>query len=695
MFSVKSFYLILAAPILVSSVSWAQFKIEVIESSKKISFTDTANDRENYKSLMILVKKVEQILPARLKNSINHTVTVDFTDDLVKGKTQNNHGIAGKVKGKYKFQLHRDSLFTKSENGHHPLLNTLIHEIAHIYDNLNVHFGEDRNQILDCQSQFKLSALGDGSISSGCLAYKETRTSISTTPAYLQLYGSNLIGFNGERSKSSKPSSEDVNSSEKSLEQKRREYKMTSSKESFAVEFEDFLMDPQFKCKEPSIYKLLSSFLNHTPFNNITCDSNLVYIDSRATNIEKIINKTAGSTSLKEIDFSRVYQIHYLLAAEGEAMMSRWGHSMLRVVICAPERKILGPDCIKDLSHHIVLSFRGLVDSAQIDTIDGLTGKYASRLYFQSIDEVKTEYNRQELRDLVSYPIVLNREQIRDVLTRAVEIFWNYEGKYYFLSNNCAHETFNLIRSALGNSKLNNDIVSTPVGILETLTRRDMVDKTPFNKSREVLKRDGYLFESESYIFSSAFKDLKSALPKELNKFDSFQDFLETDSLFRANLLKTLTASKTFADSSKEKRDLLINRYITFESYILELNEKKTALRISELLSDTKNVEPDSPLELIPLILQKKIDNMVLASNPGRLIKQSKSGIPMIAEAFSSDADIKEKILEDKMLNDDLLTLLNEMKTKDELTDAKTIMANIEYAESFKTKLEPLKPKFK
>ena len=35
---------------------------------------------------------------------------------------------------------------------------------------------------------------------------------------------------------------------------------------------------------------------------------------------------------------SRVYAVDYLLAEANQQPMSRWGHSMLRLVICAPGR---------------------------------------------------------------------------------------------------------------------------------------------------------------------------------------------------------------------------------------------------------------------------------------------------------------------------------------------------------------------
>ena len=47
---------------------------------------------------------------------------------------------------------------------------------------------------------------------------------------------------------------------------------------------------------------------------------------------------------LLQLDPDRVYAVEYLLAEGNERPMSRWGHGMLRLVICAPGR-VRGPDC--------------------------------------------------------------------------------------------------------------------------------------------------------------------------------------------------------------------------------------------------------------------------------------------------------------------------------------------------------------
>ncbi|MCK1978241.1 DUF4105 domain-containing protein, partial [Jeotgalicoccus huakuii] len=79
-------------------------------------------------------------------------------------------------------------------------------------------------------------------------------------------------------------------------------------------------------------------------------------------------------------DPERVYEVDYLLAEANQNLVSRWGHSMLRLVICKPGRP-RGPDCRLDLDQSLVLSYRAFVNDVQLSSWDGLVGAYPSRLF--------------------------------------------------------------------------------------------------------------------------------------------------------------------------------------------------------------------------------------------------------------------------------------------------------------------------
>ena len=133
-------------------------------------------------------------------------------------------------------------------------------------------------------------------------------------------------------------------------------YELSAPAEFMAVNLEYFLLDPEYACRRPALHRYFSGHFGWTPPSN-ACPTTLPYLQAEE-----------GEPPLLELDPARVYAIDYLLAEGNEKPMSRWGHSMLRLVVCAPGRAP-GPDCRLDLSHHRVLSFRAFVGDVQISTL--------------------------------------------------------------------------------------------------------------------------------------------------------------------------------------------------------------------------------------------------------------------------------------------------------------------------------------
>src|SRR3546814_4690395 len=144
----------------------------------------------------------------------------------------------------------------------------------------------------------------------------------------------------------------------------------SSDLEFVAVNLEYFVLDPAYACRRPALHRyFVAHFGTATPHPD--CAPGLPYVLPDAGD---------GQALLLELDPARVQAVDYLLAEGNDQAMSRWGHSMLRLVVCAPGRP-RGPDCRLDLQSHLVLSFRALVDDVQVSSWRGLTGSYPSRLY--------------------------------------------------------------------------------------------------------------------------------------------------------------------------------------------------------------------------------------------------------------------------------------------------------------------------
>jgi hypothetical protein len=208
-------------------------------------------------------------------------------------------------------------------------------------------------------------------------------------------------------------------------------YEFKNLEESLAVNVEFLFLDPEYECRKPASAEFLSKKIGMKLKRE--CKKNY-HVLLQSSFLEDHYRASVS------IDPQKIYQIHYLFAGKGDSLMSRWGHAMFRLVVCAPFRKVVGPECLGDVSHHIVLSYRANVSDLTINYASGLTGKYPSQLYLLRYLEIQQEYTKFELRDLISIPLKLTLDQKKDFIDLTLERFWTYQGKYYFIDNNCGTE---------------------------------------------------------------------------------------------------------------------------------------------------------------------------------------------------------------------------------------------------------------
>lgn len=261
-------------------------------------------------------------------------------------------------------------------------------------------------------------------------------------------------------------------------------YELASAREFVAVNLEYFLLDPTYACRRPALHRYFSDHFGWAPAHP-RCPAGFAYLNA---------GTDPDGDVLGVLDPQRVYSVEYLLAEGNQEAMSRWGHSMVRLVVCAPGRP-RGPDCRLDLQHHLVLSFRAFVNDVQLSSWRGLSGSYPSRLFVLPLEQVIEEYTRDQLRGLQSIPLTLERMEIASLLERSAQLHWSYDGRYYFVTNNCAVEAFKLLHDGvarLGRAKLD---AITPTGLLKKLRRRGIADTTVLDDASEA-RRLGYRFDS-------------------------------------------------------------------------------------------------------------------------------------------------------------------------------------------------------
>nr|WP_218626514.1 DUF4105 domain-containing protein [Pseudomonas sp. dw_358] len=370
------------------------------------------------------------------------------------------------------------------------LLATVLHEVTHIYDRARLWPEDQRRLIARCTRQ--ASNTGLVGLPDNCRGQVDRQFTLSDDPRLLDLAGwPQRVGKRGEREEQNRQivRSPDI-------------YEITNPLEFAAVNMEYFLLDPAYPCRRPGLYAYYKNHFGWAPPNPQQCPHELPFVNA---------GSDFGKTPLGKIDPERVYEVDYLLAEANQNWVSRWGHSMLRLVICAPGRP-RGPDCRLDLDQSLVLSYRAFVNDVQLSTWGGLNGAYPSRLFVLPLSQVIDEYTKTELRGLASVPLKLTREQIESLVRHSAEMHWSYDGSYYFVSNNCAVETLKLLRAGTDDPRLQALDNITPNGLLEVLEARGLADGSVLDDHREALRR-GYHFDSYRDRYQAMFEIVKQRLP--------------------------------------------------------------------------------------------------------------------------------------------------------------------------------------
>jgi hypothetical protein len=333
---------------------------------------------------------------------------------------------------------------------------------------------------------------------------KDNQEKISLDPDFQRIVGMKRVQRNSKKTLMSRNSETSPDA-----------YEFHNLEESLAVNTEYLVLDPEFECRKPATAKFLSKRLG-IPLKN-ECEKN-----------EKVMVQSAFLEDNYQLPVSiapdRIYEIHYLFAGKGEALMSRWGHAMFRLVVCAPFRRTAGPECLNDVSHHVVISYRAFISEDSVNYRKGAMGGYPSQLFILRYLEVQQEYTKFELRDLYSVPLNMTAEQKRDFLDLTIERYWTYQGKYYFIDNNCGTEAVKHLAVALNDDE--SDLISsiTPSRIYRDIIRKgNELSSVDLSKaSRDEMIQNRHLIPSMFDELNESYQFLKRYLPfkeKKLLKY--------------------------------------------------------------------------------------------------------------------------------------------------------------------------------
>jgi len=517
------------------------------------------------------------------------------------------------------------------------LLATVLHELTHIYDRARLWPASERSLINRCARQ--TGSVGKIGQADECRGQDARRFTLSDDPRLLDLAGwQQYVGRRGEREEQNRQivRSPDI-------------YEVSSPKEFVAVNMEYFLLDPTYACRRPALFEYFKAHFDWAPARQQSCAEGLPYLNA---------GSDFAKTPLGKIDPQRVYAVDYLLAEANQNWASRWGHSMLRLVICAPGRP-LGPNCRLDLDQHLVLSYRAFVNDVQLSTWGGLMGQYPSRLFVLPLSQVIDEYTKTELRSLASVPLKLSRQEVESLVRHAAEMHWSYDGSYYFLSNNCAVENLKLLRSGTHNPKLESVDSILPNGLLEVLQGRGLADGSVLDDPREAL-RMGYRFDSYRDRYQAMFTVLKQhlAIPQDSVEAWLAQSALERRRWFAQADLRTSAAL------------LLLEQASYRQQLLLAQEEVKQRYLGARELGDGSVANANQTLQAI-------LANSGFLSRPAELLDSGGYGLPQTAEWQRLESESSQRQQQLQRLSTDLDKEVRALLTEDRAREIAANEANL------------------
>ncbi len=518
------------------------------------------------------------------------------------------------------------------------LLATVVHELTHLYDRSRAWTAEQRQLSNRCHRQ--LASLGPIGLAERCRGQTARRFTLSDDPRLLDLAGwQQAVGRRGlrERDNGQVARSPDI-------------YELHNPREFVAVNLEYFLLDPSYACRRPSLYRYFREHFGWTPAAPAECPPTYPYLNA---------GRNFARQPLGQLDPKRVYEIDYLFAEANDNWASRWGHSMLRLVICAPGRP-RGPACRLDLEYHLVLSYRAFVGDVQLSSWDGLTGSYPSRLFILPLNQVIDEYTKIELRSLASVPLRLSAHERRTLAEHAAEQHWSYDGDYWFLSNNCAVETLKLLRAGTARAELETLDSITPSGLLDLLVARGLADRSRLDDPREAL-RLGYRFDSFRERYQAMFAILRQRLPLSQS---SVEDWLAQSAdkrrtwFPRADLRSS--AALLLLEQAAMRHQLLLAQEELKRRYLGHREDRNSGPEMAKA-SDTLN---------------RILANSGFLSRPAELLDGG-YGLPQTGEWPRLEAQSSARHLGLRQLSDELDRELRSLLKPQRLSELQAVEANL------------------
>lgn len=522
------------------------------------------------------------------------------------------------------------------------LSHLILHNIAHIYDDLNILFPTTKYE----EKIFQFCSV----------AYQISRNS---PPPECQI----------------------ISHIEKSISDHRdfseRVYSNVEIDEAFPINFSDFVLSSDFACRHPSLDSYFEQRIGPAAkVNHRQCQMNYLV---------PYMGLNSGDSAPLNLDPARIYRVDYLLASEGEGMESSLGHTMFRLVVCAPDRTEVSEKCIEDTAFHIAVGFTAYQDGDNSEwlglktKLKGISGGYPSVLSIEPLVELVKQYNVSEDRALKAYPLKLSKAEVKNFVLQTIETYWNHNKDYYFLTNNCASEGFGLLKRSLNrpyNEVFNSGVkILSPKGLLENLEKANLISYRVTEKSKDE-KYPTRIFEpdvtKDRYInyFPSKAEIAIGNSGDEVKKYWNYdsKNLRKTFDLLSTNPEKKYQYAGAFRIMEKTRLNRLNQKFTIW------MQQQLTTASDAELRRQSLIIEKDF-LDLMKKLRLRKLLDEKDTTFAGGIPINNELSVPL-QDLVAAQEAMHEKFKElREKINDSKSDIKVEFKGREEIKTAKENLA--------------------
>lgn len=330
-----------------------------------------------------------------------------------------------------------------------------------------------------------------------------------------------------------------------------------------------FLQNRKYACRFP-VYAGYFARRYQQPVDFSACDPTVPFY---------LLSMREGGR-VRHINPQDISEIHLLFSSQGEALVSSFGHTALRLIVCPPGQREKTA-CDRNLREHIVLGFMGRMDELQLNPFKGVFGGYDAHFLGFTFMEIYRTSTLYENRSLYSLPLRLSAAERQQIVRELAEVHWSYRGDYQFFTNNCATLLQDTLQQLIGDYGRDEQLAGRyirPDRFFAAARQSALADGRVLDDLRQA-ERDGYYFPSTIPYYRRALALVNQQ--RSLAPLPKLADYPRRTAEQR--LLAVLRDSQLLTAIQQDER--LREAQILLEEYVLLLQERELGLMFVRYLA--------------------------------------------------------------------------------------------------------------